>query len=72
MQVCASGTHTGVSGKHIDKREAQSEVAKYRPDTFYLNTKSRWNVTPGANLKSKADEKFIMKSVRLAISPVER
>jgi len=49
-----------VSGKHIDKRATQSEVGKYRPDTFYLNTKSRWNKTPGANLKSKANEKFIM------------
>jgi hypothetical protein len=52
-----------VSGKHIDKRASQSEVGKYRPDTFYLNTQSRWNKTPGANLKSKAEEKFIMPAV---------
>ena len=52
-----------VSGKHIDKRASQSQVGKYRPDTFYLNTKSRWNKTPGSNLKSKANEKFIMPAV---------
>ena len=52
-----------VSGKHIDKRSAPSQLGKYRPDTFYLNTKSRWNKTPGANLKAKSEEKFIMPAV---------
>ena len=52
-----------ISGKHIDKRSESSQVGKYRPDTFYLNTQSRWNKTTGANLKSKADETFIMPTV---------
>ena len=49
------------SGKHIDKRQSQSKVSKYRPDTFYLNTQSRWNKTPGAVLKQNAPQKFITK-----------
>ena len=49
------------SGKHIDKRQTESKVGKYRPDTFYLNTQSRWNKTPGAILKQNAPQKFITK-----------
>ena len=48
------------AGKHIDKRSEQGKISKYTPDTFYLNTTSRWNKTPGANLKGKMKQNYIM------------
>ena len=56
------------SGKHIDKRASSAAVGKYRPDTFYLNNKSRWNKTNGAYLKGKSSEKFINKPTNRTIS----
>lgn len=51
-----------VAGKGIDKRAKQGDVRKYRPDKFYITNEDHYFKTTGAQIKSKAPEKFIMKT----------
>ena len=57
-----------LSGKGISSRSANVNVKKHRPDKFYTNSPSRYFKTPGANLKGKSPEKFILKSTGRSIS----
>mgnify|MGYP001240024922 CR=1 FL=1 len=57
-----------ISGKGIDGRSADVNLAKNRPDKFYTNSPSRYLKTTGAILKGKSDEKFILKNTGRSIS----
>ena len=57
------------SGKRIDKRQAQSEVFKHRPDKIRIITSNDDLLkTTGANLKAKAKENFNNKATNRSIS----
>lgn len=51
-----------VAGKGIDKRSSQGNVRKYRPDKFYISNEDHYFRTTGAYTRSKAPEKFVMKT----------